>query len=84
MDEPTQSTKSRKIKRPAHPIISDSPVKPVAQQDTLDRVASILALLQELQFSDGISANADAGLYWILAMLESTVKHISDSLAADN
>jgi len=84
MHESPQGAQSQKANVPAHPIISDSPVKSVSQRDTLDRVASIIALLQELEFSDGISVNAGTGLYWILAMLEDTVKYTSDSLAVDD
>lgn len=84
MHESAQDAQSQKANAPAHPIISDSPVKSIARRDTLDRVASIIALLQELEFSDGISANAGTGLYWILAMLENTVRHISDASAADD
>ncbi len=79
MRESPHGTQSQKARVPAHPIISDSLVKSVSQRDTLDRVASIIALLQELEFSEGISVNAGTGLYWILAMLEDTVKYVSDS-----
>lgn len=83
MPESDQGIHSQKVKLPQHPIISDCTVKSVAQRDTLDRVMSIIALLRELEFSDGISAKADTGLYWILTMLETSVRHISETLTTD-
>ena len=38
MPESQQDIHLQKVKLPKHPIISDCPVKSVAQRDTLDRV----------------------------------------------
>jgi hypothetical protein len=84
MPESQQNIHSQKVKLPEHPIISDCSVKSVAQRDTLDRVVSIIALLQELELSDGISVKAENGLYWILATLKTTIQHVSETLAADD
>lgn len=59
---------------PGHPIISND------FRDTLDRVAHIIELLEELNLSEGLTPSARAGLYWIHRMLADTVKHVSDGL----
>ncbi len=64
---------------PTHPIISDDE-PPIGQQDTLHRVASIVALLKALDFSAPLSPAAESGLYWVLNMLEDTLTQVSDSL----
>ena len=60
---------------PRHPIISDT-----LHRDTLDRVADIIELLEELDLSGGLTPNARAGLYWIHRMLADTIKHVSNAL----
>ncbi len=58
-----------------HPIISST-----LHRDTLDRVADVIELLEQLDLSDGLSPRARAGLYWIHHMLADAVKYVSDGL----
>lgn len=58
-----------------HPIISTS-----LHRDTLDRVADVLELLEQLDLSDGLTPSARAGLHWIHHMLVDATKHVSDGL----
>lgn len=58
-----------------HPIISTS-----LHRDTLDRVADVLELLEQLDLSDGLTPRARAGLHWIHHMLVDATKHVSDGL----
>lgn len=60
---------------PRHPIISDT-----LHRDTLDRVADIIELLEQLDLTEGLTPNACVGLYWIHSMLADAVKHVSDGL----
>lgn len=61
---------------PRHPIVNER-----FHRDTLNRVAHVIELLEELDLSHGITPGARAGLYWIHSMLADTVKHVSDALA---
>ncbi len=58
-----------------HPIISET-----LHRDTLDRVAHVIALLEQLDLADGLTPSARTGLYWIHSMLGDAVKHVSDAL----
>jgi len=60
---------------PNHPFISDS-----LHRDTLDRVACVIELLEQLDLSEGMTPGARAGLHWIHRMLVDAVKHVSDGL----
>ena len=60
---------------PDHPIISID-----LHRDTLDRVAHVIDMLQQLDLSEGLTPSARAGLYWINHMLADTVKHVSNHL----
>ena len=73
--EQKQHQQSQDRNCPRNPIISDS-----LHQDTLDRVADIIELLEELDLTDGLTPNARAGLYWIHIMLADAVKHVSHGL----
>lgn len=72
---PKRSSRTPKTDFPDHPIISDT-----SHRDTLDRVADIIELLQQVNLSDGLTPNARAGLYWIHHMLADSIKHVSDEL----
>ncbi len=67
--------RSRGAATPRHPIISET-----LHRDTLDRVAQVIALLEQLDLSDGLTPSARTGLYWVHAMLGDAVKHVSDAL----
>lgn len=60
---------------PEHPIISTT-----LHRDTLDRVADVIDLLQQLDLTEGLTPRARAGLYWINHMLVDAVKHVNDQL----
>jgi hypothetical protein len=60
---------------PHHPIISKT-----SHRDTLDRVAHLIELLEELDLSEGLTPGARAGLYWTHQMLADAVKYVSDKL----
>ncbi len=60
---------------PKHPIVSET-----LHRDTLDRVAHVIALLEQLDLADGLTPSARTGLYWIHSMLADAVKHVSDAL----
>ncbi len=72
---PPQRSRRRGGDRPRHPIISET-----FHRDTLDRVAQVIALLEQLDLSDGLTPSARTGLYWIHSMLADAVKHVSDAL----
>jgi len=61
--------------RPQHPIISET-----LHRDTLDRVADIIELLEQLDLAVGLTPRARSGLHWIHRMLIDTIKHVSDGL----
>ena len=65
----------RAINVPEHPIISDT-----SHRDTLDHVAHVIELLEQLDLSEGLTPSARAGLYWIHRMLADAVRHVSDGL----
>lgn len=75
MTRKRRSANGQGYKIPAHPIISNT-----LHRDTLDRVTHIIELLEQLDLSDGLTANARSGLYWIHRMLADAVKHVSDGL----
>ena len=60
---------------PNHPFISES-----MHRDTLDRVADVIELLEQLDLSEPMTPSARNGLYWIHRMLADAVKHVSDGL----
>lgn len=62
-----------------HPIISAN-----LHRDTLDRVADVIELLEQLDLSDGLTPSARAGLHWIHHMLVDATKHVSDGLRLHN
>ena len=66
---------------PSSPLIADHPGNNVGYRDTLDRVASILQLLTELDMSEGFSLKARTGHYWILLILIDSVNYVSDALS---
>lgn len=74
----------RKKQQPSPPRYPDIPDHPIISRgqhrDTLDRVADIVELLQQLDLSEGLTPNARTGLYWIHHMVADTVKHISNQL----
>jgi hypothetical protein len=72
---PPQRPRRRSGDLPRHPIVSET-----FHRDTLDRVAQVIALLEQLDLSDGLTPSARTGLYWIHAMLGDAVKHVSDAL----
>lgn len=72
---PRQPSRMRATKVPEHPFISDT-----SHRDTLDHVAHVIDLLEQLDLSEGLTPSARAGLYWIHRMLVDTVKHVSDGL----
>jgi len=65
---------------PPIPLIADESGNNVGYRDTLDRVAAVLQLLNEMDSSEGLSPRAKSGRYWILLMLIDSVKYISDAL----
>jgi hypothetical protein len=72
---PQQRSHHRGGALPSHPIVSET-----FHRDTLDRVAHVIALLEQLDLSDGLTPAARSGLYWIHSMLADAVKHVSDAL----
>lgn len=68
-------SRMRATKGPEHPIISET-----SHRDTLDHVAHVIELLEQLDLSEGLTPGARAGHFWILRMLVDTVKHVSDGL----
>ena len=68
-------------KIPSIPLIADNIGNNVGYQDTLDRVATVLQLLTELDLSGGLSPRAESGHYWVLLMLIDSVNYVSDALA---
>lgn len=70
-----QPSRMGATKVPEHPIISNT-----SHRDTLDHVAHVIELLEQLDLSEGLTPSARAGLYWIHRMLVDTVKHVSDGL----
>jgi len=70
----------KKINPPESRIITDSSATLLSHRDTLNNVANVIALLQELNLSAGLPVHAENGLYLIQATLIDTVKYVSDSL----
>ena len=70
-----QPSRMRVTKVSEHPIISET-----SHRATLDHVAHVIELLEQLDLSEGLAPGARAGLYWIHRMLADTVKHVSDGL----
>jgi hypothetical protein len=60
---------------PNHPIISDT-----MHRDTLDRVAHLIELLEQMDLSDGMTPGAQTGLYWVHRMIIDAVRHVSNDL----
>ena len=60
---------------PNHPIISDT-----MHRDTLDRVAQLVELLEQIDLSGGMTPAAQSGLYWVHRMIIDAVRHVSDDL----
>ncbi len=73
--KPQQPRDRRSGDLPRHPIVSET-----FHRDTLDRVAQVIALLEQMDLSDGLTPSARTGLYWIHSMLGDAVKHVSDAL----
>jgi len=73
--------KLKNVKPPESRIISDSSAALLSHRDTLNNVANVIALLQELNLSAGLPIHAENGLYLIQATLIDTVKYVSDSLS---
>ncbi len=65
------------------PLIAEDSGNNVCHQDTLHRVEDILQLLTELDLSEGCSAKARTGHYWIMLMVIDAVRHVSDELDGD-
>ncbi len=81
MSMKSKNSKSpKKINLPASRIICDSENKVISHCDTLDRIASIMALLQELNLSEGLSPGAETGLYLVQSTLIDSVQYVSDAL----
>jgi len=49
---------------PPIPLIADESGNNVGYRDTLDRVAAVLQLLNEMDLSEGLSPRAKSGHYW--------------------
>jgi hypothetical protein len=68
-------SKATAIDIPGHPIISET-----LHRDTLDRVAHVIELLEQLDLTEGLTPRARTGLYWIHSMLADAIKHVSDAM----
>jgi hypothetical protein len=68
---------------PPIPLISPHSGRQVGHRDTLERVASVLELLTELDYGKGLSPNAETGLYWVHMMLIESLNYVSRALEAD-
>ena len=68
---------------PPIPLISLHSGRQVGHRDTLERVASVLELLTELDYGKGLSPNAETGLYWVHMMLIESLNHVSRALETD-
>ncbi len=71
------------VNLPVSHIISDTTPSLLAHRDTLNNVASTLALLQELNLSRNLPASAENGLYLVQATLIDAVKYVSDALEVE-
>ncbi|MCG8380987.1 MAG: hypothetical protein MJA28_02025 [Gammaproteobacteria bacterium] len=61
-----------------HPIIRDKQVSNLTtQRDALERLAGIVSLLKEIDFTKGISDDAQYGIYWILVMVEESMEYLA-------
>ena len=80
----SEKTMERKRTKPAHQLKSDIYDYPIISgtlhRDTLNRVADVIKLLEQLDLSDGLTPSARAGLYWIHHMLADAIRHVSDGL----
>ena len=56
-------------KIPTIPLIADSLGNNVGHRDTLNRVATVIQLLTELNLSEELSPETENGLYWVQLML---------------
>ncbi len=65
---------------PSNPLIAVSIGNNVGHRDTLNRVATVLELLTEVNLSDELSSGAENGLYWVQLMLIDSVRYVSDAL----
>ncbi len=74
------SRKFKQVKLPESHIISDTAPSLLAHRDTLNNIASTMALLQELNLSRSLPTGAENGLYLVQATLIDAVKYVSDSL----
>ena len=70
-----QPSQNQKPSIPNHPFISET-----MHRDTLDRVADVIELLEQMDLSEAMTPSARNGLYWIHRMLTDAVKHVSDGL----
>ena len=61
-------------------ILSCPIISKTMHRDTLDRVAYVIELLEYMDLSDGMSPNAQSGLYWIHRMIIDSVKYVSDNI----
>jgi hypothetical protein len=82
--EKGRKTMQRNRTKPPHQPKSDIYDYPIISgtlhRDTLNRVADVIKLLEQLDLSDGLTPSARAGLYWIHHMLADAIKHVSDGL----
>lgn len=65
---------------PTIPLIADSLGNNVGHRDTLNRVATVIQLLTELNLSEELSPETENGLYWVQLMLIDSIRHVSDAL----
>ncbi|PCJ87227.1 MAG: hypothetical protein COA54_06920 [Thiotrichaceae bacterium] len=77
------SRKFKQVKLPESHIISDTTPSLLSHRDTLNNVASTMALLQELNLSRSLPPRATNGLYLVQATLIDAVKYVSDSLEVE-
>ena len=71
---------AKTTRQPKSGIYNYSIISSTMHRDTLDRVADVIKLLEQLDLSDGLSPSARAGLYWIHHMLADAIKNVSDGL----
>ena len=76
-------TTFKAVNLPASHIISDTTPSLLSHRDTLNNIASTMALLQELNLSRSLPASAENGLYLVQATLIDAVKYVSDFLGTE-
>lgn len=75
-----QRNRTKLPKPPKSGIYNYSIINGTLHRDTLNRVADVIKLLEQLDLSEGMNPSARAGLYWIHHMLADAIKHVSDGL----